>query len=144
VKLYFTKVRQTHWDNIAFNKLQPIKEMIRETKFKGVSKRRDELVLHRARIGHTYLMHCFILKKEDQPQCIPCQCVLSVEHILLTCPEFAQSRQKYFNVGSLKDLFSKTSSVKILNFVRKIVSAFLEYIRFFRLLCKVSFLWCSL
>ena len=78
------------------------------------------MVLHRARIGHTYMTHCFLLKKEDQPQCIPWQCVLSGEHILLTCPEFDQSRQKYFDVTSLKEVFNKVASVKILNFLREI------------------------
>ena len=41
---------QTHWNDIAFNKLQPIRGAIGETKLKrkGIFKRRDEVVLHRA------------------------------------------------------------------------------------------------
>jgi ribonuclease HI len=120
VNTYFTNVWQTRWDAIPFNKLQPIKGVVGETKFACTLKRRDELVLHRARIGHTHLTHCYLLKAEDQPQCIPCQCSFSVEHILLQCSDFAYSRQKYFNVGSLQELFNTIPVFKILDYLREI------------------------
>jgi ribonuclease HI len=120
VNSYFTNIWQMRWNDIVFNKLQPIKGSIGETKFRGISKRRDEMVLHRARIGHTHLTHCYLLKAEDQPQCIPCQCSFSVEHILLQCGDFAYSRQKYFNVGSLKELFSTVPALDILEYLREI------------------------
>lgn len=119
VKSYFNRSWQTHWDNVAFNKLQLIKGTLGVTKLKGVSQRRDELVLHRARIGHTHLTHCFLLKDEDQPQCISCQCPLSVEHLLLKCSGFNVVRQKYFDVNSLKELFTTVPSSMVLSFLRE-------------------------
>src|SRR5437868_957743 len=74
VSLYVTKHWQLQWNNVLFNKLQPIKKTIGDTKFGGIVKRRDEIVLHRALIGHTYLTHCYLLKDEDQPQCASCHC----------------------------------------------------------------------
>ena len=120
VNAYFTNIWQTHWNEIAFNKLQPIKGIVGETKLKGISKRRDEVVLHRARIGHTHLTHCFLLKAEEQPQCDACQCGLSVEHMLLRCPLFALSRKKYFIAGSLAELFGNSCLLKILDYLREI------------------------
>ena len=120
VNLHFANIWQNHWHDIAFNKLQPIKPILGETKLKGVFKRRDELVLHRARIGHTYLTHGYLLRAEEQPQCETCQCSLSVEHILLNCAMFAHSRRKYYSVSSLNELFHAISPCKILGFLREI------------------------
>ena len=120
VNLYFSNRWQKRWDDIVFNKLQPIKPVLGETKLKNVFKRRDEIVLHRARIGHTYLTHGYLLRAEDQPQCTSCQCTLSVEHILLRCPSFELTRQKYFKVGSMAELFNTTPPCKLVDFLRVI------------------------
>jgi ribonuclease HI len=119
VSLHLRKVWQTHWNNITFNKLQAIKSVIGETNLKGVTRRRDAVVLHRTRIGHTHLTHCFLLKGEDQPQCNSCNSALTVRHILLDCPHLQNARKKYFNVGSLSELFSHFSAFNILNFLQE-------------------------
>jgi hypothetical protein len=41
--------------------------------------RREKLVIHRARTGHTHLTHSHLLKGEDAYACIPCDCPLTVE-----------------------------------------------------------------
>jgi hypothetical protein len=38
-----------------------------------------------------------MLKRELQPQCVPCQCPLTVEHILIHCVDFARTRQQFYN-----------------------------------------------
>jgi hypothetical protein len=40
--------------------------------------RREEQVIHRTRMGHTYLTHSHLLKGEDAPTCIPCDCPLKL------------------------------------------------------------------
>jgi kelch-like protein 2/3 len=117
VSLHVRKVWQTQWDQVPFNKLQSIKNTIGDTKLTGIARRRDEVVLHRARIGHTHLTHCYLLKAEDQPQCSFCHCALTVQHILIACPHLNDTRHKHFNVGSLKELFSNVSVFRILNFL---------------------------
>ena len=97
-----------------------MKSVIGETNLKGVTRRRDAVVLHRARIGHTHLTHCFLLKAEDQPQCDSCHSALSVRHVLIDCPNLAASRKKFFNVNSLGELFSHFPCFNILNFLREV------------------------
>ena len=111
---------QMQWNNVVFNKLQPIKPSLGDTKLKDIFKRRDELVLHRARLGHTYITHCYLLKGEDQPECIPCQSPLTVEHILLHCIDFSLIRPKYYSVNSLNELFSTVAPIKMINFLKEI------------------------
>jgi kelch-like protein 2/3 len=119
VSLHVRKVWQTQWDQVPFNKLQSIKNTIGDTKLTGIARRWDEVVLHRARIGHTHLTHCYLLKAEDQPQCSSCHCALTVQYILIACPHLNDTRHKYFNFGSLKELFSNVSGFIILNFLRE-------------------------
>ena len=111
---------ENRMEQCTFNKLQPIKKTLGETKFKDIVKRRDELVLHRVRVGHTHLTHCYLLKGEDQPECIPCQSPLTVEHILLHCIDFLLIRLKYFNVTTLNELFNTVASDTIVNFLQEI------------------------
>ena len=120
INAYFVQAWQNRWNNIAFNKLQPIKSEIGETKLEGITRRRDELILHRARIGHSHLTHCYLLKGEDQPECIPCQCPFTVEHILVNCQDLALTRQKYYTVSSLKELFNTVPNSQVLNFLQDI------------------------
>ncbi len=42
-------------------------------------------VLARIRLGHTYLTDSYLLKREDQPECVGCACPLTVQHIMIGC-----------------------------------------------------------
>ena len=88
--------------------------------------RREESVLTRIRISHTYLTHCFLLKGEDPPQCIACDCQLTVKHILFDCVDFIGSRNRHFNVDTFKELFEKVSPDSILSFLHEIFFCFYE------------------
>src|SRR5664279_4692273 len=90
--LHLTRLQQTKWNNTAFNKLQPLKEMLGKTTFNHISKRQDEVVLHRARIGHTFVTHSYLLKRENSPDCEHCQVTLTVEHILFHCTAYNSIR----------------------------------------------------
>ena len=119
INTYFNKIWQNHWSQIQFNKLQLIKPVIGETKFKNVTKRRDEGVLHRARIGHTFLTHSYLLRKEDGPDCSSCHCLLTVQHILIDCPNYQPIRAKYFTSNNLHDLFKNVDPLFIVNFLKE-------------------------
>ena len=86
INQYYTKSWQTIWNNTLFNKLQNVKPTLGKTKLYNVTTRRDEVVLHRLRIGHTYLTHSYLLKQDNNPDCSTCKCLLTVQHILLECP----------------------------------------------------------
>ena len=115
---YIKSKWQTSWDNIQFNKLQPIKPIIGESSTFRTN-RKEEITLARLRIGHTRLTHSFLLKREDKPQCIPCDADLNVEHILIHCIDLALVRQNYFDVTTLKELFDSVDHSKIIGFLKE-------------------------
>ena len=71
--------------------------------------RKDEVVLCRARIGHTYMTHSYILKKDPPPQCEHCQCILTVRHILVECNHLAQTRNDIYASSHRQDNICYTS-----------------------------------
>ena len=72
------------------------------------------------RIGHTYLTQYFLLKKEDPPQRIACDCRLTVKHILFEYVHFIESRNRDFNVNSFKELFEKVPPDSISSYLHEI------------------------
>ena len=64
-----------------------------------------EVVLCRARIGHTHLTHSYILRKDPPPLCEHCQCILTVRHILVECNHFAQERKDIFGRRDVVESF---------------------------------------
>ena len=51
----------------------------------NLSSIRDDMVIRRARIGHTYLTHICLMVKEDHPFCNACNEWLTVKHLLIDC-----------------------------------------------------------
>lgn len=67
INVHFNNCWQQNWSNNTFNKLYSVKPTLGKTTFKNVNNRKDETVLHRIRIGHTYLTHNYLLReKTDQ------------------------------------------------------------------------------
>ncbi len=85
--------------------------------------RREEVVLARIRLGHTYLTHSSLLNREDQPECVGFTCPLTVQHIMIGCVEFAYIRSRFFdvrNMNMMKYLFDSVTPSTILLYVRAI------------------------
>ena len=85
---------QAEWGLAVNNKLHGIKPHIGEWPSANRSVRREEVVLTRLRIGHSYLTHSYLLKGEPPPECDTCDCRLTIQHILVDCIkyDFFQSR----------------------------------------------------
>ena len=62
---------------------------------------REDIILARLRIGHLHITHSYLLNGEEEPQCIPCNAPLTINHILVDCVGVAPTRQRYFHVDSL-------------------------------------------
>ena len=116
---YTKELWQILWDEQVNNKLHYINPVVgrKRPTLKNV---RDNMVMHRIRIGHTYTTHKYLLRKDPPPECIPCQARYTVKHILLDCAEFEESRSRHFDVRSLKELFDKTEPCTILEFLKEI------------------------
>lgn len=119
INAHVTRCWQQSWDTEINNKLHAIEPQLKLPKPYNLP-RRDELLIHRLRIGHTHLTHAHLLKREAPPECIQCQVPLTVEHILLNCVDFNLVRSKYFSASSLADLFSKVHPRTILDFIKEI------------------------
>lgn len=112
---------QKLWDQENNNKLHTIQPTItrRIPNIHQLS-RRERSVITRLRIGHSFVTHSYILKKEEKPFCIPCNELLTTEHILLHCTDYSDIRTKHFNCSSIQELFSTTNPINIIRFLKEI------------------------
>ena len=108
---------QELWSSETQNKLFAVKPTVNMVKSYRLP-RRDEIIIHRLRIGHTYLTHGHLLKKESAPECCSCHVQLTLEHILLSCGTLKVIRDKYFSVTSLSELFNRVSPHYVLSFIK--------------------------
>ena len=81
--------------------------------------RREEIILARLRIGHTYVTHSYLLKGEEEPKCIPCNEPLTMKHVLLDCVDHAPARQRYFDVDSMATLFNTVKLESVFDFLKE-------------------------
>jgi ribonuclease HI len=111
---------QSEWDQETGNKLHDIQPDIGSWPPCQREKRRDEIVIARLRIGHTFLTHSHLLSGNDAPMCYGCDCTFTVKHILIDCVEFSFIRRKYYRFNSLKEVFEKVKPALILAFLKEI------------------------
>ena len=86
-----------------------------------VPSRRDEVIIHRLRIGHTRLTHRYLMEDpfKRQPTCHFCDLALiSVHHILIDCLYFRRIRSRYYEAENLRELFEKYSTKFIIAFIK--------------------------
>ena len=82
--------------------------------------RKENAVLNRLHIGHSYLSHSFILRKEEAPVCVACNTALTIKHILIECADLLEVRKKYFEQKSLYSFFRNVSPEIIFDFLHEI------------------------
>ena len=75
---YTKKLWQSEWDEKVDNKLRKIQPLVGRQQPK-LSSIRDDMVIRRARIGHTYLTHKYLMV------CNACNELLTVKHALIDC-----------------------------------------------------------
>lgn len=71
------------------NKLFKIKEKVAFWHTSERESRRKEVALARLRIGYTRLTHGFLMSMEPMPTFAQCKQALSVQYILVDCPQTA-------------------------------------------------------
>ena len=79
--------------------------------------RKENTVLDRLHIGHSYLTHSFILRKEEAPVCVAYNTVITVKHNLIECADLLEIRKKYFEERSLYSLFRNVIPEMIFDFL---------------------------
>ena len=119
---FIKNVRQQSWSDPANqnNKLFAIKPSLGEWLPGLRTNCREEIILARLRIGHSHITHSYLLKGEEEPQCIPCNAPLSINHILVDCVDLAPTRQRYFQVDSLTTLFDTVKFESVFRFLKEV------------------------
>jgi len=79
--------------------------------------RRDAVILNRLQIGRTRGTHAHLLG-DDDAFCATCYTSLTVNHILIECPQFYHLRQQYHFGSTLKELFNNTSVTDKIAFIK--------------------------
>ena len=114
---YILNLWQTQWNQDIDNKLFSIKPKIENTPLHS-SFRRDDVIITRLRIGHSYYTHSHLLSNIPCPICTYCQTDISVKHLLIDCPVFNNHRQNLHTSNSIFDFFQKNHSRHIIEFLK--------------------------
>ena len=102
---FLPKKWQQCWNRNTNNKLFQVKPFSGEWCLAFRKSQKEQVTITRLRIGHSRLMHSFILKQEQQPQCSTCQTPCTIKHILLERKVFNDTWKRYFHSNTMKDLF---------------------------------------
>ena len=117
---YINSLWQESWESTPENKLFEVEPRANSYVPSMQTNRRKETVLSRLRIGHAYFSHSFLLRGEEPPFCVACNEQYTVRHVLLSCVDLSEIRNKYFSVTSLYTLFREVSRENIFAFLREI------------------------
>ena len=99
ISQYIFSTWQDDWNGAVANNLHSVKLVLGDWQSSDRRCRKDEVVLCRARIGHTHFTHSYILRKDLPPQCEHCQC------ILVECNHSARERKDIFGRGDVVESF---------------------------------------
>ena len=90
------KLWQTEWERNRENKLYKIQRKVDGPIPSHGRNRREETILCRLHVGHTFLTHFYLLNGEEPPVCIPCDQLCSIEHLLTECADLIEWRRQFF------------------------------------------------
>ena len=80
INKYLLNKWQLVWNTAVDNKLHSIKSILGEWRPAFRADRKEEVVLARLRIGHSFITHSYLLKGEEQPTCVPCDTPFTIKH----------------------------------------------------------------
>ncbi|GFN95233.1 ribonuclease hi [Plakobranchus ocellatus] len=120
INTYIKSVWQRDWDAKGANKLHEVLPNLGEDlhrRGEGAG-RKLETAMCRLRVGHTWLTQSYLLKNEQQPFCYACDSLYTVRHILIECPDFQDTRRKYFSVTDMYRLFREVNPSRIVGYLK--------------------------
>ena len=103
-----------------YNKLYQIQPYINYNTNLGLYSRKEEMVITRLKIGHTYYTSAYLLRGEPPPHCDLCDCTITVKHILFECVEYEVQRRRFLNIPVYCDMFKKENYPKLIKFIKSI------------------------
>ena len=123
IKIYIMNKWKQRWGNHGGRKLKEIMPELKHIPINNMT-RKDEVIFHRIRIGHTRLNHSF-LTEGQRVEPVYHFCMndnLTVKHLLLNCGNFNHYRIQdiliYGRITTIQELFDKVPPRKIIDFLR--------------------------
>ena len=119
---YVYQVWRKEWaeTGLVSNKFHEILPKLPDKLLSLCNTRKENTVLNRLHISHSYLTHSFILRKEEASVCSACNAVITVKHILIGCADLSEISKKYFEERSLYSLFRNVIPEIFFYFLREI------------------------
>lgn len=117
ISQYITKCWQDICNKDISNKIHSIKPIVKENVSLHSFFRKEDVVITRLCLGHSYITHSYILNNNPAPICQHCNTLLTISHILLICPMFSNQRSNLCSAHNMAQFFSKNVSGNILNFL---------------------------
>ena len=121
---YIHQVWQKKWNDAIIvsdsNKLHDILLKLSDELLTFCNTRKEDTVLNRLHIGHSYFMHFFLLKKEESSVCVACKTTTTVKHILIEYADLVEVRKKYFEERSFYSLFRNMNRGEIFDYLKEI------------------------
>ena len=90
---------QEEWVDTQNNKLRSIKDSVNVWPSSYQDSRTKQVILTRLRIGHTRLTHGHLMEGRLATYCGSCTVPLTVQHLLIECPDYVQERNMCFPGG---------------------------------------------
>ncbi|GFN84756.1 ribonuclease hi [Plakobranchus ocellatus] len=121
INAFINSVWQKNWDAEGANKLHEVLPNLGEDlhrRGEGADRKREKAMC-RLRVGHTWLTQSYLLKNEEQPFCYACDSLYTVRHILIECPDFQDTRRKYFRVTDLYRLFREVNPSRMVGYLKE-------------------------
>lgn len=114
------KAHQANWNIAARKNLRIIKPTV--NRWNDRSNRKEQIVLTRLRLGHTWLTKNHLFERRAPDQCDTCNRCWTVHHILAACTRFDQQRKEMALSNDLQEILSnnKNREDKILKFIKKL------------------------
>ncbi len=129
VESFIRQKWQDRWEDADLNrsnKLFAIQPEVGYFDTQGLN-RKEETVIHRLRIGHTRLTHSFLMEQRGRvkipPICKFCNdpdTTMTVQHILIDCPDLYYKRLDFYFAPNMKYLFENIPPSTIVDFVKEI------------------------
>ena len=110
---------QEEWNRKENNKLFEIRPNLSEKLPSPGGSRKDNVVFTHLKIGNTFLTHSHLLKQGKAPQCALCRESLTVKHLLLTCKEYTEKRNKHYTAETIRELFRDVPPWLMLEFMKE-------------------------
>ena len=108
------KYWQNEWHQEDRNCLHKIKPIIEYWPSSIQNTRPHEVTLCRLRIGHTRHTHSYRMSGTPPPMCQRCDVQISIEHLLIECPNYSTQRTLAFGRNAtLKSILSECDTFNI-------------------------------